>query len=483
MKNTTLHKLGLFFLLSFAILPALAAVFTVGPAQTYTSPNALYLANDNGSVTISNGDTIFIEAALYEGTPATAVWHADSLLIRGINGQPHMKANGAYIWQKAIWVAAGDDLRVENIEFSECAVPDQNGAGIRLDGTGLKIKHCYFHDNENGILTSNPNAGNLIVEHSEFDHNGFGDGYTHNIYVGHIDTFVLRFCYMHHAYIGHNVKSRAKVNYIEYNRIMDEYTGQSSYLVNLPNGGFSVLVGNLLMQGQNAENKVLVDYGSEGLSNPVKQLYVINNTMVNERVTGTFVQVSGVADTAKVMNNVMIGTGDVAIGATDTSHNFYFADTVGVGLANVANFDYHLTVGSLLINAGGNPGLAASYGLAPVFEYAHPLDSTTRFLYSGIDVGAYEFPEPVTVVQDFEENRAVDIYPNPTSGFVFIGNADKLKIESISLSSIDGKVLLEKKVFDSRNVKLDLSAYPNGLYFLSVVSENTGKRTMPINKR
>jgi hypothetical protein len=69
---------------------------------------------------------------------------------------------------------------VENIEFSGAAVPDHNGAGIRLDETGLIVRSCYFHNNENGILTSNPYAGDILIEYSEFAANGYGDGYTHN---------------------------------------------------------------------------------------------------------------------------------------------------------------------------------------------------------------------------------------------------------------------------------------------------------------
>ncbi|MBK8642006.1 MAG: hypothetical protein IPN15_07315 [Saprospiraceae bacterium] len=46
----------------------------------------------------------------------------------------------------------GRSTIVENIEFSECGVPDKNGAGIRLEATHLVVRSCYFHDNEDGIL-------------------------------------------------------------------------------------------------------------------------------------------------------------------------------------------------------------------------------------------------------------------------------------------------------------------------------------------
>lgn len=466
--NKLLKSILPVFLLSVSLLNY-ASVFTIGPNETYSSPNALYLANDNGSVSIANGDTIYIEAALYEGTSATAVWHADSLLIRGINGRPHMKANGAYIWQKAIWVTAGNDIRVENIEFSECAVPDMNGAGIRVDGIGLKINNCYFHDNEDGILTSNPYAGNIIVEHSEFNHNGYGDGYSHNIYVGHVDTFVLRFCYMHHAYIGHNVKSRAEVNFIEYNRIMDEYTGQASYLVSLPNGGFSILIGNLFMQGENAENKTLIDYGSEGLSNSSSEFYFVNNTMINERWNGIFISANTSSSVVKLINNALIGSGDIAFGATDTSHNFHFTDTIGLGLADPVNFDYHLQFNSPLINAGTNSGMAGSYSLVPAFEYLHPEDSSQRVIYNTIDVGAYEFPEPTTIVGQENASDKIVIYPNPAGQKLFI---DCSNAQSFSIFNMVGKFILSEKKGQERISEIDISSLAEGVYIIKTIQNN-----------
>ena len=48
---------------------------------------------------------------------------------------------------------AGDRTTVDRIEFSGATVPDQNGAGIRQEGTDLTVTRSWFHDNQNGILT------------------------------------------------------------------------------------------------------------------------------------------------------------------------------------------------------------------------------------------------------------------------------------------------------------------------------------------
>jgi len=82
---------------------------------------------------------------------------------------------------KGIWVISGNDTVVENIEFSGAAVPDANGAGIRFEGVNLTVRNCYFHHNQNGILTNNQQVGELLVEYTEFGFNGDGSGQTHNI--------------------------------------------------------------------------------------------------------------------------------------------------------------------------------------------------------------------------------------------------------------------------------------------------------------
>jgi hypothetical protein len=140
---------------------------------------------------------------------------------------------------KGIWVTRGNNIQVENIEFSGARVTDLNGAGIRAEGVGLTICNSSFHDNENGILGGA--YGRLLIEYSEFADNGIGEfGRTHNIYIDEgAGPFIFQHNYSHHAHIGHLVKTRADVNYILYNRIMDEVSGNSSYSIDVPNGGLT----------------------------------------------------------------------------------------------------------------------------------------------------------------------------------------------------------------------------------------------------
>ena len=83
---------------------------------------------------------------------------------------------------KAIWVIAGSDITIENIEFSGARVRDRNGAGIRPEGRNLTVRNCRFYDCENGILGGN---GEMLIEHCEFDHCGpVANPATHSLYIG-----------------------------------------------------------------------------------------------------------------------------------------------------------------------------------------------------------------------------------------------------------------------------------------------------------
>ncbi len=181
--NTVLHTF-LFFI--FTLQVTYASTYNVGASRDYVSPNDLYNAN-----ILSDGDTIFIDAEDYLGTNSLAVWTQNDLFIQGIGGRPHLVADGAAIWGKGIWIFAGNNISVENIEFSGATVPDQNGAGIRLDRIRMTARNCYFHNNENGILTSNPYEGTITIEYCEFSGNGFSDGISHNIYVGHVEKWIF----------------------------------------------------------------------------------------------------------------------------------------------------------------------------------------------------------------------------------------------------------------------------------------------------
>ena len=246
------HRICAF--LTFAVC-ASAAVLRVGPGQQYLTPcRAIDAA--------APGDRIQIDAAGNYDRDVCG-WTTNDLTIVGVNGRPRIDAASQSFRGRAIWIISGDNTTVENIEFVNARGPNKNGAAILQLGTNLTVRKCYIHGNEDGILAGENPASHILIENTEFAENGYGDGQSHNIYIGHIARFTLRFSYSHDAISGHLVKSRALQNFILYNRLTGE-SGTSSYELDLPNGGLSYVIGNVIEQGPLTENSTIVEYGLEG---------------------------------------------------------------------------------------------------------------------------------------------------------------------------------------------------------------------------
>jgi parallel beta helix pectate lyase-like protein len=361
---------------------AVAATLQVGPTRPFQAPCAAIAA-------AAPGDIIEIDAGLYLGD--VCAWHTDNLTIRGVNGWARLDAKSKNAQGKGIWVPYGRDTVIENIEFFGAKVPDKNGAGIRASGVNLTVRNCYFHDNEEGILESNIAGSNILIEFTEFDNNGYRDGQSHNVYIGHVASLIFRYNYSHNSVTGHLLKTRAAVNYILYNRLTGE-DGTGSYEVDVPNGGTTYVIGNLIQQGPNTENSTLLTYLEEGInaSNPGTDLYVVNNTFVNQRPAGgTFVYVRPAGPTPPVLvNNIFYGPGTVTNRSDALATTNFIGDPLFV---DVNNFDYHLALGSPAIDAGSAPGSANDYPLKPFDEYLHPACGEQRIPVGGIDIGAYEY--------------------------------------------------------------------------------------------
>ena len=151
-------------------------VLAVGPGKAYAKPCAALTA-------ATDGDTVEISAGSYTGD--TCQFGANSLTIRGVGGKAVLGIDGtAPARCKGLWVVAGKDVLIEDVEFSgahlrptdtfvqsgTCAA-DKNGAGIRWEGGNLTLRRCVFHDNDNGILGGNDAQAALLIERSVFQSN------------------------------------------------------------------------------------------------------------------------------------------------------------------------------------------------------------------------------------------------------------------------------------------------------------------------
>jgi hypothetical protein len=358
---------------------ARAGTLLVGPQHELKTPSeAARVARD--------GDVVEIEPGLYAGD--AAVWTQNRLTIRGRGGRAHLRADAARAEDKGIWVVKGSATTIENIEFSGAKVPDRNGAAIRLEGPGLTVRNSYFHDNENGILAGRHLESDIIVEHSEFARNGAGDGQSHNLYIGTVRSFTLRYSYSHHAIVGHNVKSRAIKNYILYNRIADEQDGRASYAIDLPDGGLSFVMGNQIQQGPENDNRTVVAYGGEGYKNLLNELYFVSNTVVNDDPKGgRFVFIQPGADAVRLINNLFAGPGELVAGKAEARANLR---TAKADFVAPEKLDYRPTARAGGIGKGIDAGSPYGFALRPSAEYQHPVGMRPRPAAGPLDLGAHQ---------------------------------------------------------------------------------------------
>ena len=342
-------------------------VLHVGPDRELATPAA-------AARVARDGDAILIEAADYPDS--RGVWPQNRLLIRGINGRPHLVAGETLAQGKAIWVINGDEVVIENVEFSGAKSASGNGAGIRAQGRRLTVRAGYFHDNDTGLLSDNDPRQEIAIEHSEFARNGHPDGKAHNIYIGSISRFEMRFSNSHGARNGHLLKSRAKQNLVAYNRLADVPPGPASYELDFPRSTDATVIGNLLLQAEASPNRAILSYGAEDKGRaPEGRLRVVSNTFVSLRSRPVFI-VNHAPAPALVVGNVFGGAaGEHVRGPAEARGN------LGLPLAafaDPATLDFRLRE-----TTNGSPGAVRLTGTrppdpVPEFEYAHPAAARVR---------------------------------------------------------------------------------------------------------
>jgi len=362
------------------------ALITAQPLQAQAAPISIQVGPDRSIKTIAqaselavSGATIEVDAGTYQAD--VAIWTQDRLTIRAVGGRVKLLALGAAAEGKGIWVVRGGAITVQGLDFVGAKVPNRNGAGIRFEKGKLTIKDCTFTNNENGILTSGDKAAELIIVSSEFGYNGFGDGQSHNLYVGSINKLTVTGSYFHHAKVGHLLKSRAAENHIFYNRLTDESGGSASYELEFPNGGLAYVVGNLMQQSPQTENGALISFGAEGYTRPDNALYLVGNTLVDDFAgSGKWLVVKpsgqGAKDalpatvSVKAVNNVLADSGRLQVDVpADIRNNVAVDQDV---FTQPSRHDYRLRNPTHPPLQPVDPGTANGVDLRPTREYVHP---------------------------------------------------------------------------------------------------------------
>jgi hypothetical protein len=201
--------------------------------------------------------------------------------------------------QKGIFLAYAS-LTVNGLTFENAAISNSlggNGAGIRDQDTNttndtLTVMNSTFINNQMGILTENGPTESTVLSNDIFINNGnpninyFG----HAVYIGASGSLMAIGNEVCGTNIGHDIKSRASINFVENNALYDGAAdpnqpscnvGSTSYALDLPNGGIAVVANNTMIQGTATENLAMFGYGEEGLIYQINSILFMNNTMNN----------------------------------------------------------------------------------------------------------------------------------------------------------------------------------------------------------
>jgi hypothetical protein len=351
-----------------------ARVLAVGPEREFSTIASAALA-------ARDGDTVEIEAGVYAGD--VAVWPQSGITIRSAGGRVRISSAGRTAEGKGIFVVKGTDVVVEGIAFSGAAVPGRNGAGIRHEGGLLTVRDCLFERNEMGLLTWNSPSAELAVEACEFRLNAVSGPYEpggrigHQLYAGSIRRLTLRDSYVHAGAYGHLVKSRARENHVLCNRLTDEAGGRASYELEFPNGGVAYVIGNIIAQAPLTDNEALIGFGAEGYTSDRNELYLVNNTLVDELANGGEFVRARPNDSLRLvaLNNVLIGAGRFAgdVGGRSGNVRLRAADVV-----DASTYDVRLRGGGSPGRRAVDPGEANGISLRQPCEYRHPRTSVAR---------------------------------------------------------------------------------------------------------
>jgi hypothetical protein len=231
---------------------------------------------------VGSGDTVEIAAGTYDDS---ALWPRgiDGLTIEGKGAT----FSGRSCSGKAIFVVQANNVLIRGITFRNAKVASHNGAGIRVEGLNITVENSAFIDNEIGILGGRP-GGTIVVRNSHFEGNGVGCVTLcgHGLYANYIALLRVEGSVFVNHHRGHHIKSRALRTEIVNNRIEDGPTGNSSYLVDISNGGEILIAGNKLEKGALSENfGAAIMIGEEVArrpANPTPEIRVENNYFTND---------------------------------------------------------------------------------------------------------------------------------------------------------------------------------------------------------
>jgi hypothetical protein len=324
-----------------------------------------------------DGDTIELISGVYRGAVQL---ERRRLTLRGAAGKaPVISGEGRVGSAKALWTVRGGEVTLEHLEFRGARSSDGGGSGVRQEGGRLTIQDCAFFDNEHGLLATNDETAELRIDRSVFAQAPrVVGGLYHLLNVGRIARLSISGSRFEQGFEGHLVKSRARENFISYNFIHDGQRGGASYELEIADGGLATVVGNIIGQGADGQNPVLLAYGTEDRAWDRNELLLAHNTFINYAWTPAWylrVFKDHLPPTVAIhaINNLLVGPGVFWLGAPgDFEGNRHASSGM---LRDIDTYGFELPPGSVWRGSGVDPRHVAGHDLSPKAEFEWPVGS------------------------------------------------------------------------------------------------------------
>lgn len=211
-----------------------------------------------------------------------------------------------------------DGGQVRGFVLTEAHNQSHNGAGVRINqANNITIADCEIHHNDMGVQSNGDGTLNAakqqLIESCKVHHNGNkkDPGYNHNFYLGGASA-TIRFCEVFSPLTGHNVKSRAHFNLIEYSYIHDSLNREFDLVdgkeTSLP-GSHTVLRGNVIVKAAVPKgNKGVIHFGQDGGKDHNGAIFLIHNTILTPYQSAV-VELSAKSTRAELYNNIVDSAG------------------------------------------------------------------------------------------------------------------------------------------------------------------------------
>jgi hypothetical protein len=213
-----------------------------------------------------------------------------------------------------------DHCTLEKFELMHAHNSSHNGAGVRINQADrITVSNCSIHHNDMGIMSNGDGQGHYCkgvdqrIEHCVIHHNGdlADPGYNHNLYLGGTSVTV-RFCEIHSSLTGHNFKSRAHHNRVEYCYIHDSANREFD-LVDAADTArpqsHAALLGNVIVKHpQCPGNRGVIHFGQDGGKDHDGTLHLCFNTIVTPFIASV-VELSAPNAKASLVGNIIADGG------------------------------------------------------------------------------------------------------------------------------------------------------------------------------